>query len=244
MRNTGFRVEVARRSYREDVEPESRVLREVEGEASPEEWLPLFTDVHDCLLALSAGTDIRPVVAGAAAYALHIEADPTKDIDFVLSRPLEVGRLVDLLNMLTQLLRERGWRVIGGRVQQGRGSEDWVVQTFVVVRPGRVVGLEVFNLLAVRPLALYEVEEIMYLERRFLTLTRESWVASKLADPNGVTERNLRRLERMVESGIDETKLFQTLMRLSLNEVVQNNAKDMLRRTKNEKLKRILSILV
>lgn len=48
----------------------------------------------------------------------------------------------------------------------------------------------------------------------------------------------------MVESGIDGTKLFQILMRLSLNDVVKINARDMLRRTKSERLRRILFILV
>lgn len=112
------------------------------------------------------------------------------------------------------------------------------------MKPGEIVGVKIFNLLTMRPLTLYDVEEVVYLGRRFLTLTRESWVASKLVDPNCVDERNLRRLERMIEAGVDEARLLRILMRLGLNDVVRANAKDMLRRTGNEKLRRILSMLV
>lgn len=212
--------------------------------AGPEEWLPLLLDVYECLSKLAIEMSVRPVVAGAAAFAFHVEADPTKNIDIVLSKPLEVGRLADLLNRLIQSLSERGWMIVGSRIQQGRSAEDWVVQVLVAVKPGRVVGVEVFNLLAMRPLSFYEVEEVIYQGRVFLVLTRESWVASKLADPSGVDERNLRRLEKMFEAGIDESRLFQILMKLSLNTIVQINAKDLLKRTRSEKLRRTLLMLV
>ena len=122
----------------------------------------------------------------------------------------------------------------------GRGIEDWVVQVFVAVGPGRVVGVEVFNMLAVRPLSLYEVEERTLKGRRVKVLTLESWVASKLADPNGVDEQNMRRLERAVEKGIDEAKLLEILRRLGMHSTVSLNARSVLRRTRSDCLRRIL----
>ena len=59
---------------------------------------------------------------------------------------------------------------MGARIQQGRGTDDWVIQLPVSVSPGRIVGVEVFNLLAVRPLALYEVEEVIAYGKKLKTL--------------------------------------------------------------------------
>jgi len=119
-----------------------------------------------------------------------------------------------------------------------------VIQVFIAISPGKIVGIEVFNLLAVRPLSLYETEIVEIEGLPVKTLTLESWVASKLADPNGVDEQNILRLEKAVEKGFNKTKLFEILMRLGMRETIRINSLDVLRRTRNEKLKKLLSLLI
>jgi hypothetical protein len=41
------------------------------------------------------GVDV--VLAGAGAYSVHVEVDSTKDVDFILSKPLDVKILVEIL---------------------------------------------------------------------------------------------------------------------------------------------------
>jgi len=212
--------------------------------ARPEEWIPLLLDIYEDLTLLLKDYRATPVVAGAGAYALHVEADPTKDIDITLSRPLTIDRLASLMSSLRRVLEERGYSVVGARIQQGRGTDDWVIQLLVSVSPGRIVGVEVFNLLSVRPLALYEVEEVIAYGKRLKALTLESWFASKLADPNGIDEHNLHRLESAVDKGIDKDKLFELLQRLSMTETIKTNAMDALKRTKHPRLRSLLSALI
>jgi len=71
-------------------------------------------------------------VAGQAAYSAHVEVVEARDIDLVLSRPLEVGVLAAMLPRLEAALRGEGLRVAGGRRQLGRtpdeeagGEGDW-----------------------------------------------------------------------------------------------------------------------
>ena len=212
--------------------------------ASPREWLPLLLEAYDTVGEVAGKLGVGVVVAGAGAYALHVEADPTKDVDLVLTKPLPIEKLARILEEASEKLEEKGWKITGGRIQQGRSSEDWVIQLFVSPSPGRIIGLEVFNLLAVRPLSLYEVEEKAYGDKKLKTLTLESWIASKLADPNGVDTVNQRRLEKAVEEKqVDIPKLYQILMRLGLDEIIKANARSLLHRTRNPKLKRILQPL-
>jgi hypothetical protein len=62
---------------------------------------------------------------------------------------LDVKILVEILEELAERLEMRGFNVIGRRLQQGRAPEDWVIQVFIAVNLGKVVGIKVFNLLAV-----------------------------------------------------------------------------------------------
>lgn len=216
---------------------------ELGAKVEPGEWLPLLLYSYNILKRMARRFSSEVVVAGAGAYAVHVEADPTKDVDFVLTKPLSVSDMSTMLQELSRELGLKGWRVVGGRLQQGRSGEDWVMQVFVAVSPGRVVGVEVFNLLAVRPLSLYEVVEVEYGGLKVKVLTLESWVASKLADPNGIDERNIRRLEKAVEKGIDEARLLNILTRLGMGEVIAINAKSTLNRTRSPKLRRLLQML-
>jgi len=107
-----------------------------------------------------------------------------------------------------------------------------------------VVSIEAFNLLAVRPLSFFEVTEVEIEGIKVKVLTLESWVASKLADPNGVDELNVRRLEKAVRRGVDEARLFEILMRLGMWEVVSVNARSVMRRTHDRRLIELLQMLV
>ena len=212
--------------------------------AAPGEWLPLLLDAYIVVSQLARRFGLEVVIAGAGAYSLHVEADPTKDVDLVFSKPLPVSALPTILEELSRELRFRKWNVIGGRIQQGRSAEDWVIQLFVAVKPGRVVSVEVFNLLAVRPLSFFEVTEVEIESIKVKVLTLESWIASKLADPNGVDELNVRRLEKAVRRGINEAKLFEILMGLGMREVVSINARSAMRRTQDRRLIELLQMLV
>ncbi|MEB3778754.1 MAG: hypothetical protein GSR85_00765 [Desulfurococcales archaeon] len=218
--------------------------REPGPRVEPGKWLPLLKDAYTVISRLARRFGVGVVIAGAGAYSLHVEADPTKDVDFVLTKPLPPGDLAMMLQELESVLKTRGWRVLGGRLQHGRVPEDWVVQVFVAVDHGKVVGIEVFNLLAVRPLSFYEVTEVTYKGVKVKVITLESWVASKLADPNGIDKLNVERLERAVEKEINEAKLLDILRRLGMREVIPVNARSVLRRTRSERLKRLLQMLV
>jgi len=210
----------------------------------PEDWIPMMRTTYEELRDLAGGLGLEIVLAGAGAYSVHVLADPTKDIDYVLSKPIDVRAMIDLYEGFVDRLDRKGVNVVGKRIQQGRSSEDWVIQVFIAISPGKIVGIEVFNLLAVRPLSLYETEIVEIEGLPVKTLTLESWVASKLADPNGVDEQNILRLEKAVEKGFNEAKLFEILMRLGMRETIRINSLDVLRRTRSEKLKKLLSLLI
>jgi len=212
------------------------------GRATPEEWLPLLRDAYALLSRMLGSYGVKPIVAGAGAYSLHVEPDPTKDIDIVVSRPLPLPVLGEVLEKLTTALEERGWRVAGARIQLGRSSSDWVIQVFVVARAGRIIAVEVFNLLAVRPASLYETTRRQLDTMTVEVLTLESWFASKLADPNGVDAVNMYRLEKAAHR-VDVPKLLEILRRLGLNDIVKTNAESLLRRSRDRKLREILSYL-
>jgi hypothetical protein len=188
------------------------------------------------------GVDV--VLAGAGAYSVHVEVDSTKDVDFILSKPLDVKILVEMLEELAGRLEMRGFNVIGRRLQQGRAPEDWVIQIFIAINLGRIIGIKVFNLLAVRPLSLYEATVVEVEGLPVKTLTLESWIASKLADPNGVDELNLRRLEKAVERGFDRVRLLEMLRRLGMSETIKVNVRDVLERTCKQELRELLLMLV
>lgn len=228
----------------QEFQRKSRNNSEYSPRAKPEEWIPLLLDSYEIVSTIAKRFNVEVVVAGAGAYAFHVEADPTKDVDLVFTSPLPVEKLPYILHELSEKLKKRGWRIVGGNIQQGRSAEDWVIQVFVAVNTGRVVGVEVFNLLAMRPLTFYDIEEKSLDNKRLKTLTLESWIASKLLDPNGIDEHNIRRLEKAIEKGVNEAKLFQIIMRTGLQRLASINARDTLRRTNNPKLKQLLQMIV
>ena len=59
----------------------------------PGEWVPLLLDAYEILSTITKHFGVGVVVAGASAYAVQVEADPTKDVDFVLTKPLPVEKL-------------------------------------------------------------------------------------------------------------------------------------------------------
>jgi len=63
-------------------------------------------------------------VAGQAAYSAYVEVVEARDIDLVLSRPLEVGVLAAMLPRLEAALRGKGLRVAGGRLQLGKTPDE------------------------------------------------------------------------------------------------------------------------
>ncbi|MCE4612639.1 MAG: hypothetical protein F7C07_02260 [Desulfurococcales archaeon] len=222
----------------------SRLPAEEAGmRAEPRYWLPLMVDAYEALKELAKRYGAELVVAGAGAYSLHVEPDTTRHVDLVLSSPLGVQVLVELLDGLRKHLEGSGYRVVGARVQHGRAPEDWVAQLFVAVAPGLVVAVEVFNLLAVRPLSLYETVETRHAGRALRVLSLESWVASKLADPNGVDAWNVRRMERAVDRGLDKGRLYGVLAGLGMHETVRLNARSVLERTASGRLRELLSAL-
>lgn len=212
--------------------------------ASPEEWIPIMKIAYEELKNITSRMGVDAVLAGAGAYSVHVEVDSTKDVDFILSKPLDVKMLVEILEELAERLEMRGFNVIGRRLQRGRAPEDWVIQIFIAVNLGKVVGIKAFNLLAVRPLSLYEATVVEVEGLPVKTLTLESWIASKLADPNGVDEHNLRRLEKAVERGFDKVRLLEILRRLGMSETIKVNARDVLERTCKQELRELLLMLV
>jgi hypothetical protein len=145
--------------------------------ALPEEWIPLMMIAYEELKNVTGRMGVDVVLAGAGAYSVHVEVDSTKDVDFILSKPLDVKMLVEMLEELAERLEIRGFNVIGRRLQQSRAPEDWVIQIFIAINLGRIIGIKVFNLLAVRPLALYEATVVEVEELPVKTLTLESWIA-------------------------------------------------------------------
>jgi len=139
-----------------------RAYERIGGRAEPGEWIPVLLDAYGELSRILERYGARPIVAGAGAYGLHVEFDPTKDVDIVLSKPLDVANLTEVMKELVRGLKDRGRRVVGARIQLGRGGEDWVIQVFVVAGSGRVVAVEVFNLLPVRPATLYEAAKHLF----------------------------------------------------------------------------------
>jgi len=218
--------------------------REVNSRAKPEEWIPLLMNAYRALREILEEFKVKPVIVGAGAYGIHVEFDPTKDIDIALSKPLLVSELGTILNRLSNSLKTLGYRVLGGGLQQGRSPEDWVIQIFIGVKPGRIVGLEIFNLLNARPLSVFETKTTYLEGEMFEVLTLESWITSKLTDPNGIDERNLRRLEKSLEKNVNVEKILEIVMRSGLSEIAKINAKDALARTRHAKLKTLLTVLI
>lgn len=210
----------------------------------PEKWLPLLLDAYRELLGILEPFSVRPVIVGAAAYGLFVEFDPTKDVDIALSNPLSPDKLISLLNMLIQALRGRGYRVLSGLIQLGRSADDWVIQIPVVVGAGEVVGLEVFNTLNTRPVTLFETTTLYIHRETVYTLTLESWIASKLTDPNGIDEYNLERLEKATERDVDVEKVLEIIMRTGLLEVAKMNARSVVSKVRSTKLKSLLAYLL
>jgi hypothetical protein len=196
--------------------------------ALPEEWIPLMMIAYEELKNITGRMGVDVVLAGAGACSVHVEVDSTKDVDFILSKPLDVKMLVEMLEELAERLEIRGFNVIGRRLQQSRAPEDWVIQIFIAINLGRIIGIKVFNLLAVRPLSLYEATVVEVEELPVKTLTLESWIAKAGRDPNGVDEHNLRRLEKAVERGFDRVRLLEILRRLGMGETIKVNARDVL----------------
>lgn len=82
------------------------------------------------------------IAVDAGAYGIHVEPDPTKDVDIALSKPLSLGELGVVLSQLSDSLKALGYRVLGGGLQHGRSSEDWIIQIFIGLKPVlHVVGL-------------------------------------------------------------------------------------------------------
>lgn len=76
--------------------------------AQPREWLPLLVDAYQVLDGLAREAGVGVVVAGAGAFAVHVEAEPTKYIGFVLSKPIPLegmGRLLQGLALEDVLRR-------------------------------------------------------------------------------------------------------------------------------------------
>jgi len=222
---------------------ESKHEHIAEFRADPSKWIPLLIDVYKELSNIMSSLGIDIVVAGAGAYSIHVELDSTKDIDLVLLKPVNIEILGRVLLELSNKLMSKRWRVVGERIQLGRSSEDWVAQIFIAVKPGHIIGVEIFNFLAVRPLTLYEVKETVLQGTTLKVLSLESWIASKFADPNGIDVHNLKRLEKAVMMEIDEVKLLEILRRLGMDEVIKLNARSILRKTHSEKLIRIAQLL-
>jgi hypothetical protein len=84
----------------------------------PEEWVPLMKIAYEELKSITSRMGVDVVLAGAGAYSIHVEADSTKDVDFILSKPLDVKILVEILEKLAERLEMRGFNVIGRRIQQ------------------------------------------------------------------------------------------------------------------------------
>jgi len=210
----------------------------------PEKWLSLLLDAYEELHRILEPLGVRPVIVGSAAYGFFMGFEPTKDVDIAFSKPLPPEKLIYLLNTLTQALKSRGYRVLSGLIQQGRSADDWVIQIPIVVGAGEVVGLEVFNMLNARPVTLFESAALHMRGETIHTITLEAWVACKLTDPNGIDEYNLERLERAVERGVNVGKVLEIIMRTGLLETAKMNARSVVSKTKNVKLKSLLAYLL
>jgi hypothetical protein len=77
----------------------------------PEEWVPLMKIAYEELKSITSRMGVDVVLAGAGAYSVHVEADSTKDVDFILSKPLDVKMLVKILEELAERLEMRGFNM-------------------------------------------------------------------------------------------------------------------------------------
>jgi len=211
--------------------------------APPELWIPVFKAAYRAVSELASGHGASVAVAGSAAYSAHVGVVGARDIDLVLSRPLEVGVLAAVLPRLEVALRGEGLRAVGGGLRPGRTPEDWAGQLVVAAAPGVLVRAVVSNLLACRPLPLYEVVDAELAGTPVKAVSLESWFASKLADPGGLGTRDIAMLERAVERGVDVDKLTGIVRRLSAGYVVRANARDALGRTGHQGLAAVLRLL-
>jgi len=211
--------------------------------APPELWIPVFRAAYRAASELASGHGASVAVAGSAAYSAHVEVVEARDIDLVLSRPLGVGILASMFPRLEAALRGEGLRAVGGGLQLGRTPENWTGQVIVAPAPGALVRVVVSNLLACRPLSLYEVVDAELAGTPIKVISLESWFASRLADPGWLGSRDIAMLEKAVERGVDMDRLAKIVWRLSAGETIKINARDALQRTGHQGLRAVLRLL-
>jgi hypothetical protein len=78
----------------------------------PEDWIPMVRTTYEELRDLAGGLGLEIVLAGAGAYSVHVLADPTKYIDYVLSKPIDVRAMIDLYERFVDRLDRKGLNVV------------------------------------------------------------------------------------------------------------------------------------
>jgi hypothetical protein len=193
----------------------------------PDIWKDVFAEVFDVLREL--GYDVIGI--GAVAFSANFFEDTTKDVDVALGEPIEFGEMKRVGSAVERRLKSAGLPARFERVQLGRSPEDWVTQVFVFPMPGRVLAVEVFNLIVARPASLFDSVTVSKWGIESLkVLDPESWFTSKIGDPNGVDSVNLKRLE-FASKYIDMWKVIEVLRRTSLLAVAKENAEDVAQRS-------------
>jgi hypothetical protein len=78
----------------------------------PEDWIPMMRTTYEELRDLAGELGLEIVLAGAGAYSVHVLADPTKDIYYVLSKPIDVRAMIDLYEGFVDRLVRKGVNVV------------------------------------------------------------------------------------------------------------------------------------
>ena len=206
-----------------------------------EDWFPVFMIVYNRLEELG----YKPVGIGAVAFSLLMRPESTKDVDIALERETPIEELARIGRLVEGVLSMRNYRARFSGIVQGSGTEDWILQAYVVLSKGKILGIEVFTRVSAIPVTFYALNEV---ERNGLVvrvLSLESWFASKLIDPNGIDERNLRRMERAT-GRIRREALFEVLRKLKVRkrDVFLANVEDLIRRTQNQELRDLLTFFI
>jgi len=173
-----------------------------------DEWFPIAEAVYRLLGEGAVGI-------GTLALSLNLTLVDTKDVDFALDvgiRELEeVGRRVEEVVFNSKFVRIEFLEYSA------------VAQIVTVLPSGKYLGIEVFNAVSEVPVGVFDA----VVRRGIRVLSLESWLASQILSPGGISRRTAERIRDALQS-VNSAKVFNIITRAlairpSLRAVVEEN---------------------
>ena len=171
----------------------------------PRELIEYTTRFYRIVYEKARAYGVKPIVVGAAAYAVQVKPIPARHVDLAVSSPLDMHTFLSLFKEVGDELRasERLIQIRACRPDD-RYKEGFIAEYHIVLDAGRLGCLRIHNLLLGKPASTYETVRVGVGGVELEALTPRSLAEIIASDPRGIDPELLPIVEDMASKRLVE----------------------------------------